>query len=90
VPTHLRDASYRGASSLGHGEGYDYPHDDPRGWVPQQYRPPELAGRRYYEPSGLGAEAEVADRLARWREQASTGDDDGNDDNMTDSDEERP
>ena len=22
-----------GAAKLGHGEGYDYPHDDPRGWV---------------------------------------------------------
>ena len=72
VPTHLRDASYRGAASLGHGEGYDYPHDDPRGWVPQQYRPPEVADRRYYEPSGLGAEADVADRLARWRAEGPT------------------
>src|SRR5262249_34227121 len=27
VPMHLRDAHYRGAQSLGHGEGYVYPHD---------------------------------------------------------------
>src|SRR5205814_1120087 len=40
VPAHLRDASYYAARKLGHGEGYDYPHDDPRGWVPQSYRPP--------------------------------------------------
>ena len=39
VPTHLRDAHYRGATDLGHGEGYRYPHDDPRGWVEQDYRP---------------------------------------------------
>jgi len=39
VPAHLRDAHYQGASALGHGTGYDYPHDDPRGWVPQQYLP---------------------------------------------------
>ncbi|MGH3905130.1 MAG: replication-associated recombination protein A, partial [Pseudonocardiaceae bacterium] len=38
VPKHLRDASYWGARRLGHGAGYDYPHDDPRGWVPQEYR----------------------------------------------------
>ena len=31
VPAHLRDAHYQGASSLGHGTGYEYPHDDPRG-----------------------------------------------------------
>ena len=65
VPSHLRDASYRAARSLGHGSGYDYPHDDPRGWVPQEYRPPEVAGRVYYEPSGHGAEQEVAERMRR-------------------------
>ncbi len=65
VPAHLRDASYRSARSLGHGVGYEYPHDDPRGWVPQEYRPPEVAGRVYYEPSEHGAEQEVAERMRR-------------------------
>ena len=64
VPLHLRGTGYRGATSLGHGEGYDYPHDDPRGWVDQEYRPPGLAGRRYYEPSTQGAERRVAERMA--------------------------
>jgi len=63
VPKHLRDASYYAARKLGHGEGYDYPHDDPRGWVPQSYRPPEVEGRTYYEPSEHGAEREVAERM---------------------------
>ncbi|MCZ7526118.1 MAG: replication-associated recombination protein A [Acidimicrobiia bacterium] len=67
VPAHLRDASYRGAARLGHGEGYVYPHDAPAGWVPQEYRPPEVAGRRYYEPGTHGAEAEVAEALERRR-----------------------
>ena len=48
VPAHLRDSHYQGASSLGHGAGYVYPHDDPRGWVPQQYRPDELAATTLY------------------------------------------
>ncbi|CAN5600707.1 AAA family ATPase [soil metagenome] len=69
VPPHLRDAHYRGAASLGHGEGYDYPHDDPRGWVPQQHRPPEVADRTYYEPSGHGHEEEIAERMAARSEQ---------------------
>jgi putative ATPase len=56
VPAHLRDASYSSAAHLGHGAGYRYPHDDPRGWVPQQYRPDAVEGRRYYEPSPHGAE----------------------------------
>ena len=51
VPTHLRDAHYKGAATLGHGEGYVYPHDDPSGVVPQQYRPDALEGRVYYEPT---------------------------------------
>ncbi|HET9771614.1 MAG TPA: replication-associated recombination protein A [Acidimicrobiia bacterium] len=57
VPVHLRDAHYQGARSLGHGKGYVYPHDDPTGWVAQQYKPQELEGRRYYRPSPHGAEA---------------------------------
>ncbi|MHB8682093.1 MAG: replication-associated recombination protein A [Acidimicrobiales bacterium] len=62
VPRHLRDAHYPGAQMLGHGEGYRYPHDDPRGWVEQDYRPPEAAGHVYYEPSSHGAEAAIAER----------------------------
>jgi putative ATPase len=64
VPNHLRDAHYQGAKSLGHGTGYDYPHDHPDGWVDQQYRPTELEGRVYYEPSAHGAEVTVARLMA--------------------------
>jgi putative ATPase len=67
VPAHLRDASYRSARDLGHGEGYRYPHDDPRGWVEQDYRPPQVADRVYYEPSDHGAEAALGERLRRRR-----------------------
>ena len=56
VPTHLRDAHYKGAATLGHGDGYVYPHDDPTGVVQQQYRPDALEGHVYYEPSPHGAE----------------------------------
>ena len=62
VPTHLRDAHYQGAASLGHGKGYRYPHDDPDGWVAQQHRPAEVAGNVYYEPSEHGAEAALSKR----------------------------
>ena len=63
VPMHLRSAGYYGAKKLGHGIGYEYPHDDPRGWVPQEHRPPEVAGRVYYEPSDHGFEREIAERM---------------------------
>jgi putative ATPase len=59
VPVHLRDAHYQQAKTLGHGKGYAYPHDDPTGWVAQQYKPSELEGRRYYEPSPHGAEGRL-------------------------------
>ncbi len=63
VPLHLRSASYHGAQNLGHGIGYEYPHDDPRGWVAQEHRPPEVAERVYYRPSDHGFEREVAERM---------------------------
>jgi len=67
VPAHLRDASYRGAQRLGHGDGYRYPHDYPEGVIAQQYAPDVIAGRRYYQPTGHGAEARYADRAERIR-----------------------
>jgi putative ATPase len=57
VPTHLRDASYPGAKRLGHGRGYEYPHDYPGHVVEQEYRPVLFQGNRYYEPSDQGEEA---------------------------------
>lgn len=48
-PAALRDAHYAGAESLGHGEGYVYPHDDPSGFE-ADHLPDRLKGRRYYQP----------------------------------------
>jgi putative ATPase len=66
VPVHLRDSHYQGAKGLGHGKGYVYPHDDPSGHVLQEYRPGDVAGRRYYDPSDHGAEAVVKERMRAW------------------------
>jgi putative ATPase len=54
-PSPLRDTHYYGARKLGRGEGYVYPHADPRGFD-VDYLPDELKGRRYYRPSGSGEE----------------------------------
>ncbi len=67
VPVHLRDGHYSGARGLGHGVGYRYPHDDPRGVLPQRYAPAEAADREYYTPTRHGAERAVADRLEKLR-----------------------
>jgi putative ATPase len=58
-PKPLRDASYRGAKKFGHGQGYVYPHDDPRGFD-VDHLPDELKGRTYYRPGGSGEESEEA------------------------------
>src|SRR5690606_13620268 len=73
VPLHLRDAHYKGAASLGHGTGYEYPHDDPRGWVQQQYLPDELVGVSYYEPSHHGAEATLGRDVTPPNDQHDSG-----------------
>lgn len=67
VPKHLRDASYKGASKLGHGQEYKYPHDAPGHFVPQQYLPDNLQGREYYLPSNSGYEKTHRERLQLWR-----------------------
>lgn len=67
VPAHLRDAHYQGAAALGHGGGYEYPHDHDDGWVDQQYLPDELSDRRWYEPSRHGFEQEIETRMTRRR-----------------------
>jgi putative ATPase len=63
VPPHLRDAHYAGAKTLGHGKGYQYPHDTESGWVKQQHVPGEVAAERFYVPGRHGAEAEA---VKRW------------------------
>ncbi len=68
VPAHLRDAHYKGAAKLGHGKGYQYPHDLPGAIAAQQYAPDAVHGKRYYEPTRYGAEARYADIVERVRE----------------------
>jgi hypothetical protein len=52
---------------LGHGKDYQYPHEDPEHFLPQQYLPRQLLGTYFYQPSEQGYEAQVKGRLARWR-----------------------
>jgi putative ATPase len=66
VPEHLRDASYKGAKRLGHGEGYQYAHDHPGHFVVQDYLG---ADKRYYEPTDQGVEKKIKERVEKWRAQ---------------------
>lgn len=59
VPSHLMDASYKGAAKLGRGIGYKYAHEYPKHYVKQQYLPDEFVGRRFYIPSDNGYEKTI-------------------------------
>jgi putative ATPase len=67
VPKHLQDAN-RDGEALGHGKDYQYPHEDPDHFLPQQYLPGRILGTYFYQPSEQGYEREIQNRLVRWRE----------------------
>lgn len=54
VPDHLKDAHYKGASKLGHGNDYLFPHDYPQDWVAQQYLPERIKNAQYFHPKKNG------------------------------------
>ena len=62
VPVHLKDASYKGAKRLGHGQGYKYAHDYANHFVKQDYVP---EGIQYYVPTEIGFEKELKARLKK-------------------------
>jgi putative ATPase len=67
VPIHLRNAPTRLMSDLGYGKGYRYAHDFDEGVIGQQNLPDALAGRRYYQPTNRGLEADLRQRMERIR-----------------------
>ncbi len=66
VPLHLRNAATGLMRSQGYGRGYEYSHDFEGHFSGQRHLPPELADKRFYEPTEQGYEAEVRERVARW------------------------
>ena len=65
-PLHIRNAPTKLMKGLGYGKGYAYDHDAEGGFSGQDYWPPEMGPRRFYEPKGEGAEARIRERLERW------------------------
>jgi putative ATPase len=60
VPSHLQVGGYPGAKRLGKGEGYQYPHDTPEGYIEQIY----LGNKKtYYKPKESGYERKIQDFL---------------------------
>ncbi|HEV2720680.1 MAG TPA: replication-associated recombination protein A [Thermoanaerobaculia bacterium] len=67
VPLHIRNAPTRLMKDLGYGRGYEYAHDFEEQTAAMECLPEALAGRRFYEPKEMGAEAEIKKRLERMR-----------------------
>ena len=66
VPLHLRNAVTGLMRQSGYGRGYKYAHDYEGHFVQQDFLPPSLKDRRYYEPTQEGSEKEIAERLKQW------------------------
>ena len=67
VPLHIRNAPTKLMQELGYGAGYEYAHDAPDAYTPQDYLPDELADRVFYDPTAFGFEKEIAKRLEWWK-----------------------
>ena len=64
IPSALRDKGGQASKRMGHGKGYRYSHDYPENISGQDYLEKPLA---LYCPKPVGAEARIAERLARWQ-----------------------
>jgi putative ATPase len=68
VPMHIRNAPTKLMKEIGMGKGYRYAHDDEQGYAAgENYLPPGLEGRRWYEPTDRGLEAKIREKLAHLR-----------------------
>jgi putative ATPase len=68
VPKHLKDTHYQGSKRLGHGEGYQYAHDHPGGYVKQDYLGVE---KQYYTPTDRGYEQQITQRMDDLKKEQS-------------------
>jgi putative ATPase len=64
VPSHLKSSGYSGASRLGAGVGYKYPHNYRGHLVSQEYLPRK---KTFFYPSGEGYEKIFKKRLHKRR-----------------------
>jgi putative ATPase len=73
VPLHIRNAPTGLMKELGYGKGYQYAHDAPDAYIPQEYLPDALRGSRFYVPGRFAFEKEIAQRMAWWEKLAANG-----------------
>jgi putative ATPase len=66
VPLNIRNAPTRLHEELGYHEGYQYAHDSPDAYIPQQTLPEGMQHEEFYKPGRFGFEREIARRLEWW------------------------
>jgi len=66
VPLHIRNAATPLMKELGYHRGYQYAHDSPEAYLPQEYLPDDLRGAAFYTPGGFGHEKRIAERMEWW------------------------
>jgi putative ATPase len=67
VPLHIRNAPTGLLKDLGYGAGYQYAHDSPTGYLPQEYLPEVLRGKTFFQPREIGFEKRIRERLEWWK-----------------------
>jgi len=68
VPLHIRNAPTKLMKNLDYGKDYRYAHDEGEGYAPaENYWPDGLKPQSWYEPTGRGLEAKIAEKLAHLR-----------------------
>ena len=76
-PKNILNAPTKLMKQVGYGKGYEYDHQAEEGFSGANYWPEEMSPQAFYEPTGRGFEAKIAERLAYWdekrRERRETG-----------------
>ncbi|WIF94483.1 replication-associated recombination protein A [Caminicella sporogenes] len=67
IPAYLKDAHYFGASKLGRGTGYKYPHDYDNNYIKQQYLPDNIKDVKYYIPGKNKLEEKIKSYINRLK-----------------------
>lgn len=65
VPLHLRNAPTGLMKRLDYGKDYQYAHDFENHFVKETYLPEPLTERIYYQPTSMGKEKEIQERLKK-------------------------
>lgn len=66
-PKHALNAPTQLMKDQGYSVGYIYDHDTSEGCSGLNYLPKSLHGKKFYQPSSVGNEQTIMNRLANWR-----------------------